>query len=167
MSRDLPPNLRAATADARLIGGLFVVLGAIPLLVAFNTGARDGWGARLMAVVNTMILVGPGVWYVAASVMMRRLNRQAVTTSTRVAVAQLVLVPATIVLGIFARDLGFSPMIFALPSLLAVFFIPALIALLFVLRRIRGMMNQIAPEAHGFEPLPMAVLPLEEPSEET
>jgi hypothetical protein len=156
-------ELRSAINDARLVGGLFVFLGAIPMLVALTSfGRGDTVGARLIAITNTIILVGPGVWYLAAAVMMRRLNRQAVRNSRRVAVTQLAVIPLSLVLSFFAHAVGYDVQIFFIPAMLAVFFVPALVALLFTFRKIGWLMNQVEPEGHGFEALPAQVLPAEQ-----
>ena len=54
-------QLRAAVGDVRLVGGLFVILGLLPMgLSVFSMfGRGDSWGARLLAIVNTIVLLGP------------------------------------------------------------------------------------------------------------
>jgi hypothetical protein len=152
-------QLRAAVGDVRLVGGLFILLGLFPMLLAFFSAARGGTrGARIIAIVNTLILLGPGVWYFAAGTMMRRLSRAALRQAVWVARAQLVLVPATALLGFLARPAGYEPHLFFVPVMLTVFFVPALIALLFTFRRIDGLMNNIEPASRGFEALPVQVL---------
>jgi len=154
-------QLRKALADVRLVGGLFVLLGLLPMAaVVFSMGRGDTMGARLMSVVNAIVLLGPGVWYFAAATIMRRLNRQVLRQTVWIARAQLVLVPTMILVGIFARPVGYSPEIFILPAALTVFFVPALIALLFTFRRIGRLMSQVEPEGHAFEALPAQVLPM-------
>ena len=113
-----------------------------------------------MAIVNTIVLLGPGIWYFAAGTMMRRLSRPALRQAVWVARAQLVIVPCVLLIGIFAGPAGFEREIFIVPVMLTIFFVPALIALLFTFRRIEGLMNAIEPEARGFEALPVQVLPL-------
>ena len=154
-------QLRTAVGDVCLVGGLFVILGLLPMgLSVFSMfGRGDSWGARLLAIVNTIVLLGPGVWYFAAGTMMRRLSRPALRQAVWVARAQLAIVPCVLVLGIFARPVGYEPHIFIIPVLLTIFFVPALIALLFTFRRIGGLMNNIEPESRGFEALPVQVLP--------
>ena len=164
MSAEPYRQLRKAVGDVRLVGGLFVVLGLLPVaVVVFSAGRGDTMGARLLSIVNTLVLLGPGVWYFAAGTMMRRMSRPALRQAVWVARAQLVLVPLTITIGFFASPVGYEPGIFLIPAILTVFFVPALIALLFTFRRIGWLMNQIEPEAHGFEALPVAVLPVNEP----
>jgi hypothetical protein len=155
-------GLRTAVGDVRLVGGLFVVLGLLPMTLALLSVSRrgDSWGARLMAIVNTVVLLGPGIWYFAAGTMMRRLSRPALRQAVWVARAQLVIVPCALLIGIFAGPVGFEREIFIVPVVLTIFFVPALIALLFTFRRIAGLMNAIEPEARGFEALPVQVLPL-------
>jgi hypothetical protein len=151
-------QLRAAVGDVRLVGGLFVLLGSLPMFLAVFNLSRDSWGARLLAIVNTLVLLGPGVWYFAAGTMMRRMNRPALRQAIWVARMQLAIVPITLLLGIFARPVGYDPSIFLVPVVLTVFFIPALIALLFSFRRIGGLMEQIEPEGRGFEAMPVQAM---------
>jgi hypothetical protein len=154
-------QLRAAIGDVRLVGGLFVLLGLLPMVLIFTTlGRGDTWGARLLAIVNTIVLLGPGVWYFAAGTMMRRLSRPALRQAVWVARAQLVIVPITLLLGFFAKPIGYDPEIFFVPVVLTIFFVPALIALMFVFRRIGWLMNNIEPERRGFDALPSQVLPM-------
>jgi hypothetical protein len=156
-------QLRAAVGDVRLVGGLFIVLGLLPMALALLFVSRRGvtWGPRLLAIVNTLVLLGPGIWYFAAGTMMRRLSRPALRQAVWVARAQLVIVPCVLLFGIFARPAGFEPEIFIVPVMLTIFFVPALIALLFTFRRIGGLMNQIEPETRGFEALPVQVIPID------
>jgi hypothetical protein len=153
-------QLRAAVGDVRLVGGLFVILGLLPMALALLSVSRRGdtWGPRLLAIVNTVVLLGPGVWYFAAGTMMRRLSRPALRQAVWVARAQLVIVPCTLLVGIFARPAGFEPEIFIVPVMLTIFFVPALIALLFTFRKIDGLMNNIEPETRGFEALPVQAI---------
>ena len=153
-------QLRAAVGDVRLVGGLFVLLGSLPMFLAVFNLSRDSWGARLLAIVNTVVLLGPGVWYFAAGTMMRRMNRPALRQAIWVARAQLAIVPITLLLGIFARPVGYDPSIFLVPVVLTVFFVPALIALLFSFRRIGRLMEQIEPEGRGFEAMPVQAMPI-------
>ena len=159
-------QLRAAVGDVRLVGGLFIILGLLPMAPAlfamFNR--NDSWGARLLAIVNTIVLLGPGVWYFAAGTMMRRLSRPALRQAVWVARAQLVIVPCVLFVGIFARPAGFEPEVFIVPVMLTIFFVPALIALMFTFRRIDGLMNNIEPETRGFEALPVQAIAVESSS---
>jgi hypothetical protein len=135
---------------------------ALALFAMFNR--NDSWGARLLAIVNTIVLLGPGVWYFAAGTMMRRLSRPALRQAVWVARAQLVIVPCVLLIGIFARPAGFEPEIFIVPVMLTIFFVPALIALMFTFRRIDGLMNNIEPETRGFEALPVQAIAVESSS---
>ena len=152
-------QLRAAIGDVKLVGGLFVILGSIPMaMVVFSLGRGDSVGPRILAVVNTLVLLGPGVWYFAAGMMIKRMSRQALRQAVWVARAQLVLVPCVLLIGIFARPLGYEPQLFIVPVVLTIFFVPALIALLFTFRRIRILMDAIEPETRGFEAMPVQAI---------
>ena len=159
-SRMARQEMFAAIGDVRMLGGTFMMLGCFPLLTLLLERRHTSWDVRVMSFVDTIILVGPGVWYLVAAVMMRRLNRQAVTVCFRVATVQLVLVLLMLAIMFFSQSLGLRQMYFT-PAIMAVFFIPALIALMFVFRKIGRLMNQVGPEGHGFEPI--QVLPPDDP----
>jgi hypothetical protein len=142
---------------------LFVILGLLPMALVGFSARGDAMGARILAIVNTLVLLGPGVWYFAAGMMMRRMSRPALRQAVWVARAQLVLVPCALIIGIFAKPIGYDPQIFIVPVALTIFFIPALIALLFTFRRIGGLMDQFAPEAHGFDAMPMPAMKVQTP----
>ena len=154
-------QLRRAIGDVKLVGGLFVILGLLPMLLVIWSACAAARGGRIMAIVNTLVLLGPGVWYFAAGMMMRRMNRHALRQSIWVARVQLVLVPAVMLIGIFAMPIGYEPHLFIIPAVLTVFFVPALIALLFTFRRIGRLMDDIEPAERGFEALPVQALPVE------
>ena len=163
--KDLPPRrqLHSHANDTRTVGVIFAVVGLLPLIIALTQRGMFGLAGQILAGLDTLILVGPGVWYIVASAQIRKLNRRAVTISIVAARAQLIVVGLTLVAaGVWdSREVGIHPRVLMIPALLALFFIPALIALMLVLRKARALMNLIEPEAHGFEPL--AVLPVEEP----
>jgi len=148
-------DLKSAISDTRTVGVILAVVGMLPLLVLVydKSAMRNAFTftTRLYILIDTAILVGPGVWYFVAARLMRQLNRQVVVVSRRIAVVQLVLVVAMLVFGF---EMTQSGMLMA-PAFLAMFFVPALIALLFVLRRVGHAMDAIEPGGHGFEALPV------------
>src|SRR4051812_3200092 len=85
--------LKEAVHDCRLLGGVFITLGA--LLIAWLITARvpgGRWIARLMLATNGVMLVAPGVWYITASVFIERAEPWAVRVSFYVIAAQFALV---------------------------------------------------------------------------
>jgi hypothetical protein len=159
----LAPHVKAAADACRVVGGLFVLLGGLPLAGVLGSAARGlSWPARAFAIVTTIVLVAPGVWYVVASRLIRRGDARAARTSLWVAAAQAVV----ILLGLFG-NLSARNEHLAVPSLLALFFVPALGATCFHLVRARRA-AAAAADTPAFEALaPKPVLPLEPQPEET
>src|SRR5438094_254919 len=96
-------DLKSAISDTRTVGVIFALVGMVPLLIlALDKSSMRNvftFTTRLYILIDTAILVGPGVWYFVAARLMRKLNRQVVTVSQRIAVLQLVLVVAMLVFG--------------------------------------------------------------------
>lgn len=152
-------TLDDAAAAARLLGGVFVVLGAVLVFPVLQGRMRTGMQA--LAVANALILVGPGAWYVLAAALIRRLDRRAATIAMRVAAAHGAFVAAGLGLSYFfdGRNARFT---MSAPALLAIFFMPALAALCYHLWRAREAMNLLGGGEAGFEALaPRPVIPLE------
>jgi hypothetical protein len=158
MFRSAHDQLKSVVNDTRVLGGVFVGLGGfIMLMTGFPSRPRGGIAAQIVTVSITLTLVGPGVWYFVAAALLRRLQRRAVNISLWVAGAQLIAIVAMITVGS-----AFGSELLVVPAVAACFFVPALIGLAFTLIRGRRVMNQIAPEGHGFEPMPVAVIPAEQ-----
>ena len=155
-------TLDEAAGAARLVGAVFVVLGAAVLIPVLSGRMRTGM--QVLAVANAIILVGPGAWYLLAATLITRLERRAATVGIRVAAVQGVLVALGLgVAGVVNSRETWSGV--ARPALLAVFFMPALAALAYHLRRAREAMNLIGGGQAGFEALaPLPVIPLEPPA---
>ena len=151
-------TVNEAAGAARLVGGVFIVLGVVLVVPAFV--ARMRGGVEFLAVANAVILIGPGVWYFFAAAMLRKLDRRAPTVALRVAAGQ----GAAVALGLLAaallprqRELGHV----ATPAGMALFFMPALAALAYHLRRARNAINALGGGEIGFEPLaPRPVIPV-------
>jgi hypothetical protein len=142
-----------AAGGAKLVGGLFVFLGGLPMLEAMHDGR--GWIAQLAATATTLLLVGPGVWYLIAGIFLHRKQYWAIRTTYKVALGQIVAVGIVLAVTISAPWRNRNAIVFLIPAMLAVFFIPALIALLFDLRRAARQL--LVMEARGFavEALPV------------
>ena len=152
-------TLDEAASAARLVGGVFVALGAVLVVPVIQGRMRSGMQA--LALANALILVGPGVWYVLAAGLVRRLERRAATVTIRVAIAQGALVATGLGLATFLDSRDTFARI-ATPALLAMFFMPALAALAYHLWRAREAMNLLGGGEAGFEALaPRPVIPVE------
>jgi hypothetical protein len=152
-------RVRDAISGLRLLGGLFVLLGTLPLFGALaNQGSTS---ATLLAGGATVALVGPGVWYFVASHLVRNGVTWAVDRSLLIAAAQTVVIAGLIVVGALTR----SPAL-ALPAILGLFFVPALIAMCWQLSRARLGIRDMASTGHGFQPLEVRPVLLIEPGKE-
>lgn len=149
---NLHQQLRRAISDTRLIGIVLCIMGCIPPLIMFASGSMMTFPGEVLAVVNTAVLLGPGVWYIVAAAMMRRLNQYVPRVSIKIALAQLALI--LICLAVPFLDLiPIGRGSFIVPALMAVFQVPALIALIFVLRRADRVIKLLEPSGYAFEPL--------------
>jgi len=159
--RRLPPQLKSDTGDVLALGVLFVGLGAVLLYIVFRAGTS--FRGQVMFIVDTALLVGPGVWYVVAGTMMRRGNQQAVIVSRRIVYAQTISIAAVLGVGLILGGMRGEAGMLLFPAIVAVFFIPALLALLLVLGRIEIALRLLDPGGYAFETIPVArAVPLED-----
>ena len=146
-----------AAGAARLVGGIFIGLGALLILPVFVARLRGG--LQYWAVANAVMLVGPGVWYVFAATLLRRLDRRAALVALRVAAGQGIAVAAGLLTAAVVRRGELAQL--AAPAFMAMFFMPALAALAYQFRRARDAINVLGGGEVGFEPLaPVPVIPL-------
>ena len=122
--------LEKAAADMRTVGGLFVALGGLPLLLALGQGMD--FRVQLLMTTATLILIGPGVWYFLASKLMSRGQVWVIRITQRIGLGQM----AAIVLAIAFGFIIHEEEVMVLPAILAIYFVPALIALMFQLRKV-------------------------------
>jgi hypothetical protein len=159
-NRSIHPELNSAADACRLLGLLFICLGAFPLLLPqFGLGLRrgPGWLQQAMGVVITLVLVGPGAWYFVAARLTRRADLRAIRISLIVVSIQAALIVVGLVLAIFGRVGG----TLAIPSFVGLFFLPALAAAAWHLARARRTAASI-DRSYGFDLLaPKPVLPIE------
>jgi hypothetical protein len=152
--------LKEAVHDCRLLGGVFVTLGT--LLIAWLVTARvpgGRWIARLMLGTNGVMLVAPGVWYLTASMFIKRAEPWAVRISYYVIAAQFALVG--LAFGFLWLDRTRVGSMMMLPAMLNIFFLPALLGLIWCLVKARRAMNLMMPTSHAFQPLvPGAAIPV-------
>jgi hypothetical protein len=147
-------KLKEAVNNTRLMGFVFAGLGGLPLYMMYDS--RASLALQILAVVDTAVLIGPGVWYIFGAHMIRQLQMRGVRISLRIAWAQLAAVVLGIVVGLGVAGQNKEAMM--LPALLATFFVPALIALMVQLAKARGVIRLLNPEVHAFEAIPLAAI---------
>ena len=152
-------RISQAAGGAKLVGGLFIVLGSLPMLgVAFGRA----WVEEVLSVSTTLITVSPGVWYVIAGVFLRRGQYWAVKTTYRIALGQFL----CLVLAFFGGVISSQNREIIVPAVLLLFFIPALIALMFDMHRAHR--ELISGAGRGFAVHVLPVVPnVEEPQMNT
>jgi hypothetical protein len=150
---DPTTRLKSTVADTRLLGVIFILMGLLSLYLVYGRRTFMPWDAQVYTAVNTIILIGPGVWYVVAASLMKRRNPSAARISMLIALAQMVIVIACVLLGFLGQS---DVQRLAMPACFALFQVPALIALLVTLWRASGSIEALALVGHAFEPLPIA-----------
>jgi hypothetical protein len=139
---------------------LFICLGGIPLLLLqFGLGMRRGplWLQQVMAIVTTLVLVGPGAWYFVAA----RLTRRADLRAIRISLVVVVIQAALILIGLFLAIFGRVGEALVVPSFVGLFFLPALAAVAWHLVRARRTAVSVG-EHYGFDLLaPKPAVPVE------
>jgi hypothetical protein len=156
-----PERLKKEVAgELGLIGGLFVTIGMLVLFVAFARGVT--LAAELYAIANTLVFVGPGVWYVLASRQVVAARLWVLPICLKVAAVQgaviliLLLIAATV--SRITRTYEF-----VIPGLLALYFVPALAVLSRRLVKLGRVAALLTADGHAFEPVRVQpVLPQEQ-----
>lgn len=146
--------LDRAAASCRTLGGCFALVGSFPLLlVAFlKLNGMNGPAdieSQILGFVDTLILVGPGVWYFIAATLLRRCHLSASNWTLYVAVSQLALIFLFVAFSLSVAHAGFV----LLPVILSLFFLPALIALIYELYRARRAIIVLSPVTSAFSPI--------------
>ena len=152
------PDLKQAADACRLMGGLFIGLGVLPMLMVLRFTGASGveWVGRVLAIATTLVLVAPGAWYVVASRLIRRADARAARVSIFVAATQAALIVGGMLVG---RAFG-SRLPVGMPAFMAAFFVPAMGVTLYHLVRAKRAAEATAT-SHAFEPLaPRPVLPV-------
>jgi phosphoglycerol transferase MdoB-like AlkP superfamily enzyme len=135
-TRSIHPELNAAADACRLLGLLFSCLGACALLLPqFGFGLRRGplWLQQAVAIVATLVLMGPGVWYFVAA----RLTRRADLRAIRMSLVVISIQAALILIGLAFAFIGRVGGALVVPSFVGLFFLPALGAAGLLLLRAR------------------------------
>ena len=148
-------RLRESVRDCRLLGGIFVTLGGLLMLMLLAAPIPGGrWYAKLMLASNSVMLVGPGVWYITAATFIKRLEPWAIRVSFFIAAGQFTVVAAAF-LSLILPGVGGDRFIFVIPACLNLFFLPALAALVWQLFSARSAMNILMPAGRSFEVMPV------------
>ena len=88
----LEQRVFSSASSARFLGGFFVLLGGLPLLLAILGAGGYSLTQQILAIIDTAILLGPGIWYFIASFFIRRFDSRAVRVSIIVGISQFLLV---------------------------------------------------------------------------
>ncbi len=147
-------KLKEVVSNLRLIGIVFAAIGGFPLVLMRNS--RAGFADQLLATVDSAVLIGPGVWYLFAAQMVRKLQLRGARISLRIAWAQLFIIAIGIVIGFGLGGRNRQAML--VPVFLAVFFVPALIAQMVQLAKAKGIIPLLNPEVRAFEAIPVAAM---------
>ena len=147
-------KLKQAVYNMRLLGFLFGGLGLFPLFLMMDSSASVA--TQIVAIVDTAVLIGPGVWYCFAARMVERLEMRGVRISLRVAWGQLAAIVLGILIGFQLRGQSHEAMV--IPAFLAMFFVPALVAFMVQLAKARGVIRLLDPEIRAFEAIPIATV---------
>lgn len=142
-------QLANAAAASRALGLIFAFLGCLPLGIAF-VEPRMEFRIQALAFTDTLVLVGPGVWYFVASWFIRRHQRSAVVVTRRIATAQLGLIVLMLAAMFYVSAIE---RFMLAPALLSLFFVPALVAFLVELVRAERVVDLILPMRTAFTPV--------------
>lgn len=142
----IPSRVAQAVSSARLVGGVFTVMGVLVLFPTFNGPLGFGFYAQLLSALTAMILIGPGVWYFVAAMFLNRGQSWVVRIAQYVAVGQCASMILAFVLGRFISS-RYS-FFFAAPGIMAVAQAPALIATIVQMRR--AAREPSMAQGHGF-----------------
>ena len=146
--------LRRAVGDARLLGGVFTVVGALFLIPALIE--TRGLVTKLLTASASLLLLGPGILYwIAASSLGRRKPAGAVL-ARRAAVAHVLAIVGSGALGLIAGALDTWGWGLFFPAFVAAFFVPALVAFLVQARAALRAARVLDDSGRAFEPLVVA-----------
>src|SRR5881394_2088487 len=72
------------------VGLLFALLGILPMVLAVSNSSA--WQTQVLAAVNSLVLVGPGVWYFLAGRWLRRSQLWVLPITLKIGIGQIALV---------------------------------------------------------------------------
>jgi hypothetical protein len=161
----LPPEhpetlLREVSGEMGLVGWSFGIIGLIYLLVVFQRGIT--FTAELVAVANTAVFVGPGVWYAIASRQVARAHLWVLPVTLKVAAAQGAVIVILLIMAALTPRF-YRTAQFVIPGIMAIYFIPALAVLCARIVRLRRASALLEADGHAFEPI--RVQPIESPQD--
>src|SRR5438552_16864063 len=122
MAKPPPRPIPKAASGCKLVGGLFILLGGLPVLSAMLDGR--GWIAQIAGAAPSLLLVGPGVWYVIAGIFLQRKQCWAIITTYKVALTQMIVVVIVIVAMNVVPSRNRNTMAVFVPAILMIFFVP-------------------------------------------
>jgi hypothetical protein len=161
--RDPPALLVEAVGDLRIIGGLFCLLSVVPLFFGLASRAPQLVG-QMLAAVDSVLLLGPGVWYLIAANSFKRRNFSLIRPTLYVAGGQLAIVFGILGLGMLLRLGSIAALV--VPAVMVMFFIPAVAATMWHIRRLEQMAHLLLPTGMAFEPIAVQPIPVAEVMEE-
>lgn len=161
--RDPAPLLAEAVGDLRIIGGLFCLLSVLPLFVGLASRTPQLL-AQILTGVDSIVLLGPGVWYLIAASNFKRRNFNLIRPTLYVAAGQLAIVLGILALGMLLGLGSLAALI--IPAVLVMFFIPAVAATMWHIRRLEQMAHLLLPTGSAFEPIAVQAIQVEKMKDE-
>ena len=149
--RDHRRALRRAVGDARLLGTVFIVVGALFLIPLVTRGSRIV--EQLLTASASLLLIAPGVLYWIAATSLDHRKPAGAVLARRAAAAHLLAIGASIGLGLLAGTWGAFDWAVFFPAVIALFFVPALIAFLAQTRAALRAAQLLDDTGRAFEPL--------------
>jgi hypothetical protein len=143
--------LRRAVGDARLLGSVFVVVGALFLIPLLRRS--DGLIERLLSLSASLLLLAPGILYWVAAQSLHRRKPAGAVLARRAAAAHLTAIVGCLGIGALAGTWGPRWYAMFFPGVIALFFAPALIAFLAQTRAALRAAKQLDDTGRAFEPL--------------
>ena len=143
--------LRRAVGDARLLGTVFIGVGAlflIPLAMRWDRIVE-----QLLTASASLLLIAPGILYWIAATSLKHRKPAGAILARRAAAAHLVAIAVSICLGTLAALLDSPSWGVFFPGIIAVFFVPALIAFLVETRKALHAAQVLDDTGRAFEPL--------------
>lgn len=143
--------LRRSVGDARVLGSVFIVIGALFLIPM--TIRRGGLIPRLLSASASLLLLAPGILYWIAANSLQRRKPAGAVLARRAAAAHLFAIVTSIGLGVIAGALDLPSWDVFFPAVIAMFFVPALIAFLAETNKALRAARVLDDTGRAFEPL--------------
>jgi hypothetical protein len=143
--------LRRAVGDARLLGSVFIVVGALFLIPLITRGNRIV--EQLLTASASLLLIAPGILYWIAATSLSHRKPAGAVLARRAAAAHLLAIGGSIGLGLLAGTWGAFDWAVFFPAVIALFFVPALVAFLVQTRAAMRAARMLDDTGRAFEPL--------------